>query len=100
MPLTKPIRKKSKKSRLRKVSDWLHLWLGIASGLIVVLLGVTGCIFAFQKEITELIHKKEIFIEVPSNLQTLPLSTLKANAEKSFRWKEKSLFYFSLQNTG
>jgi uncharacterized iron-regulated membrane protein len=92
MPLTKPIRKKSKKSRLRKVSDWLHLWLGIASGLIVVLLGVTGCIFAFQKEITELIHKKEIFIEVPSNLQTLPLSTLKANAEKALGGKKKVSF--------
>jgi uncharacterized iron-regulated membrane protein len=29
----------------------IHLWLGLASGLLVVFLGLTGCILAFQREI-------------------------------------------------
>lgn len=35
----------------RKIIIKLHLWLGLASGLIVVFLGITGCILAFQREI-------------------------------------------------
>jgi uncharacterized iron-regulated membrane protein len=93
MALTKTSTKsKNKKSRLRRISDWLHLWLGIASGLIVLMLGVTGCIYVFQKEITELIHHKEIFVEVPSNPKTLPLSVLQANAEKALGNKKKITF--------
>ncbi|NTE03589.1 PepSY domain-containing protein [Agrobacterium tumefaciens] len=83
MAPNQPVKKKPTKSKIRKISDWLHLWLGIASGLVVFHLGVTGCIFAFQKEITELIHQKEIFVDVPAKRQTLPLSVLKRTAEKA-----------------
>ncbi|GGI22669.1 PepSY-associated TM helix domain-containing protein [Pedobacter mendelii] len=92
MAQTKPIQKKPKKSRIRKISDWLHLWLGIASGLVVFHLGITGCIFAFQKEITEFIHKKEIFVDVPAKTQTKPLSVLKATAEKALGGNKKISF--------
>ncbi|MCZ4242814.1 PepSY-associated TM helix domain-containing protein [Pedobacter punctiformis] len=74
---------KSKKSRFRRISDWLHLWLGITSSLIVIIIAITGCIFVFQKEITETIHRKEFFVQVPVNPKTLPLSVLTANAEKA-----------------
>ena len=30
---------------------WLHRWLGLISGLVVVVVSVTGCLFVFQKEI-------------------------------------------------
>jgi uncharacterized iron-regulated membrane protein len=92
MALTKQIKKKPAKSRIRRISDWLHLWLGIASGLIVFHLGITGCIFAFQKEITEFIHRKEVFIEVPANRKTVPLSTLKSTAEKALGGQKKVSF--------
>lgn len=36
---------------VKKAVGRIHLWLGLFSGLIVVFLGVTGCILAFQKEI-------------------------------------------------
>ncbi|PWS27624.1 PepSY domain-containing protein [Pedobacter yonginense] len=92
MALTKPLQKKSKKSKLRRLSDWLHLWLGIISGLAVFMLGLTGCIFSFQKEITTFLHKDSIFIEAPSKLKTLPLSTLTANAEKALGAEKKVSF--------
>lgn len=61
---------------------WLHLWLGLISGIVVVIVSITGCLFVFQKEITEIVHKKELFITPPeTNAQTLPLSVLKEKAE-------------------
>ncbi len=95
MSPTKPIQKKTKKSRIRKINDWLHLWLGITSGLVIFHLGITGCIFAFQKEITEFIHRKEFFVEVPANKKTIPLSILKATAEKTLGGKKKVTFISS-----
>lgn len=38
---------------MKKVIHFLHLWLGLGSGLIVFILAVTGCIYAFQEEIQQ-----------------------------------------------
>ncbi|WP_153797249.1 PepSY-associated TM helix domain-containing protein [Foetidibacter luteolus] len=35
----------------KKIILKAHLWLGLASGLIVLFLGITGCILAFEREI-------------------------------------------------
>ncbi|GAA4466567.1 PepSY-associated TM helix domain-containing protein [Nemorincola caseinilytica] len=37
--------------RIKKTIGKIHLWLGLASGLVVLFLGITGCILAFQREI-------------------------------------------------
>lgn len=36
---------------IKKAVGKIHLWLGLSSGLVIVFLGVTGCLLAFQKEI-------------------------------------------------
>ena len=36
---------------VKKAILTLHLWLGLSSGLVVLFLGLTGCILAFQREI-------------------------------------------------
>lgn len=46
-------KKKGKKSTFRKVNDWLHLWLGLSSGIIVFIVSITGCFYAFQQEIKD-----------------------------------------------
>lgn len=40
-----------KKLSFRRVSHWLHLWLGLASSIIVFIVAVTGCIYAFEPEL-------------------------------------------------
>lgn len=40
----------------RKVNNWLHLWLGLVSGIIVLIVCITGCIWVFQEEITGLLE--------------------------------------------
>lgn len=36
---------------VKKIIGKVHLWLGLTSGLVVLFLGITGCILAFQREI-------------------------------------------------
>jgi uncharacterized iron-regulated membrane protein len=38
----------------RKLIGKLHLWLGFTSGLVVFIVAITGCIYAFQEEIQDL----------------------------------------------
>ncbi|AKD04969.1 PepSY-associated TM helix domain-containing protein [Pontibacter korlensis] len=37
--------------KIRKLVGKVHLWLGFASGLLVLFLGITGCMLAYQREI-------------------------------------------------
>ncbi|WP_420154585.1 PepSY-associated TM helix domain-containing protein [Siphonobacter sp.] len=43
-------------SLFRKVNNWLHLWLGLISGVIVFIVCITGCIWVFNDEITGLLE--------------------------------------------
>jgi len=43
-------------STFKKVNNWLHLWLGLVSGLIVFIVCITGCIWVFNEEITALLE--------------------------------------------
>jgi uncharacterized iron-regulated membrane protein len=38
-------------SRFKKNIGVIHLWLGLSSGLVVLIVGLTGCILAFEHEI-------------------------------------------------
>lgn len=37
----------------KKIVGWLHLWLGLISGLIVFVVCITGCLWVFNKEIND-----------------------------------------------
>ncbi|MBD2702469.1 PepSY domain-containing protein [Spirosoma sp. BT702] len=45
-------RKEFSRSRFYRISAWLHLWLGLVTGIVVILVCLTGCIWVFQEEIT------------------------------------------------
>lgn len=49
-------RKKEKQGLFRKINDWLHLWLGLVSGIIVFIISITGCFYAFQQEIKDMME--------------------------------------------
>lgn len=72
----------NKKSKVNNVITWLHLWLGLVSGIIVLIVSITGCLFSFQEEITNWVHKQELFVAAPADkAQPLPLSQLKEKAQ-------------------
>jgi uncharacterized iron-regulated membrane protein len=69
--MTKKIKKKGIKYWVGKA----HLWLGLASGLIVLLLSVTGCIYVFSVEITAMLRQDNIYVQEVKQ-EKLPLSLL------------------------
>jgi uncharacterized iron-regulated membrane protein len=71
----------------------IHLWLGLASGLIVFFLGITGCMLAFEVEIRNAIEHFR-FVE-PQNQPWLPPSVLRAEAEKHLDGKPLNLIEYA-----
>lgn len=65
---------------IKKAFGKIHLWLGFTSGLLVFVIAVTGCIYAFQEEIQDLTQPYR-FVE-SQDRQFLPPSVLKAAAEE------------------
>lgn len=66
--------------RVKKTIRTIHLWLGMSSGLLILFLGITGCILAFEVEIRSL---TETFRKVPVEQRVmLPPTALKQEAEK------------------
>ncbi|MEB2783783.1 PepSY-associated TM helix domain-containing protein [Algoriphagus persicinus] len=67
---------------LRKSIGKIHLWLGLSSGLVVFIVAVTGCIYAFQAEIKELTYP---FLSVePQERAVLAPSKISKIAQEAF----------------
>ncbi|GGG92235.1 PepSY-associated TM helix domain-containing protein [Pedobacter zeae] len=49
-------KKKQKDTLFKRINNWLHLWLGLISGVIVLIVCLTGCIWVFNEEITGLLE--------------------------------------------
>lgn len=65
---------------IKKWTRSIHLWLGLTSGVLVVFLGITGCLLAFEKEIRNLTESYQ-FVEKQDKPYLQP-SQLKAIAVK------------------
>ncbi|HEY4196197.1 MAG TPA: PepSY-associated TM helix domain-containing protein [Mucilaginibacter sp.] len=65
----------------KKAILFIHRWLGFISGLVVVIVSITGCLFCFQDEIQDAVHNyRKVEIQqkeylAPSILKTIALKT-------------------------
>jgi uncharacterized iron-regulated membrane protein len=41
---------------MKKLIGKLHFWLGLASGLVVMVVALTGCIWTFERELSDLVY--------------------------------------------
>ncbi|MFH7016697.1 PepSY-associated TM helix domain-containing protein [Flavobacterium sp. FlaQc-47] len=90
---------KSKKSRFSKINAWLHLWLGLASGIIVFIMGITGCILVFEQEIKAL-TSPYLNVEAQNPDKLLPPSKIYAAVHKALPNKEiHGLWYNGLDKS-
>jgi uncharacterized iron-regulated membrane protein len=48
--------KRKHRSLFYRVSAWLHLWLGLVTGIVVVIVSVTGAILTFEEELRLLLQ--------------------------------------------
>ncbi|MNK46949.1 PepSY-associated TM helix [compost metagenome] len=54
------------RTNFKKALYQLHLWLGLCSGLVVFILGITGAIYAFSDELKEILYQQRLYVEVPA----------------------------------
>lgn len=84
---------------LKKLNAWLHLWLGLASGIVVIILGITGCILVFEQEIRSL-SSPWLHVEMPAKGAYLPPSELYKEVKKALPEKEiRSVWYHGANRT-
>ncbi|MEM9390760.1 MAG: PepSY-associated TM helix domain-containing protein [Bacteroidota bacterium] len=51
----------------KKLIGKIHLWLGLSSGIIVLIISISGCLLAFEEEIKALIFQYRQEVEVNEN---------------------------------
>lgn len=65
------------KINFKKAIGKIHLWLGLSSGIIVFIIAVTGCLYAFQEEIQNIteeyrfVEKQDKPFLLPSQLEQI-----------------------------
>ena len=69
------------KSKFKKITGWLHLWIGLVTGIVVFIVSVTGCIYVFEEEIFNQLHKDIIYVQKTGPAK--PVSELLAIAQKA-----------------
>lgn len=82
---------------LKKINAWLHLWLGLASGIIVVILSITGCVLVFKQEIQSL-SSPWLHAEKPEGAKVLAPSVLYKAVEKVLPEKEIHSVWYHGEN--
>lgn len=71
---------------VKKIIGKIHLWLGLASGPVVLFLGLTGCILAFQHEI-ESVTKPYQYVQA-QEAELLPPSRIQQVAKDALPGKD------------
>jgi uncharacterized iron-regulated membrane protein len=79
-------------TRVKKTILFIHRWLGFISGLVVVTVSITGCLFCFQDEIQDAIHSYRK-VEVQQKPYLDP-SVLKANTLAKYPTAKISYIYY------
>ncbi len=76
-----------KKYSFRKFSNDIHLWLGIASGLVLFVVCLTGTILTFEKEIVEWADSDQYHVEAAAGATVIPIDELVAKTEAGLKGK-------------
>jgi uncharacterized iron-regulated membrane protein len=87
-----------KNNNLKKAIGQLHLWLGLSSGIIIFIIAITGCLYAFQEEIqnsTEeyrFVEKQDKPFLLPSQLEQIARKELPNKSLHAIKYngREKS----------
>lgn len=79
---------------MRRIIKKVHLWLGLTSGLLVFVIAITGCLYAFQEEIQNLtqpyrhVAAEEKSFLPPSQLQNIAQKQLPDKLLHSIKYNE------------
>src|SRR3546814_1935573 len=73
---------------VRKLFRKIHLWIGLGSGAIVFILGITGCILVFVDELKPLVYQQRLFVPSATG-QPQPMTALLQTAEDAWGRSEE-----------
>lgn len=74
---------KSNWQRVRKLFNDIHLWLGLASGLIVIVVCFSGTVYVFNTELTEWAAPHLYKVNPVAGKERIPVDSLIAKIEKT-----------------
>jgi uncharacterized iron-regulated membrane protein len=77
----------------RQIAGKLHLWLGLASGLVVFIVGVTGCLYVFEKEVQDLVYHDVRFTRQQPAAHLAPPSQVLASVRATLGPDVNPLYY-------
>lgn len=80
---------------IKKLFGKLHRWLGLATGLVVLILGLTGAIYCFAPELQNMQSYRSVQAE---NAPLLPPSQIKQIAEKRLPGKTVQRMYYDARD--
>lgn len=63
-------------SKFKKLIRQIHLWLGLTSGLVVFIVAITGTIWTFESEISDLVYPYRK-VEIQKNKPTISITEIK-----------------------
>ena len=66
---------------IKKILSQLHLWIGLALGILFFVIAFSGAIYTWTSEISTIIYKKKV---EPKAVPMVPVSVLKATMDREF----------------
>lgn len=79
--MAKPTKQKSNWQQVRKLFNDIHLWLGLASGLIVIVVCFSGTVYVFNTELTERAAPHLYKVKPPVGKERIPVDSLVGKIE-------------------
>ncbi|QQU04793.1 PepSY-associated TM helix domain-containing protein [Myroides odoratus] len=71
---------------MKKFLLWLHKWLGLFTGIIVVLVSLTGCIYVFHDDLKKIVYPDHFYLvndKNETNTAALPYSVIERLAQEA-----------------
>jgi len=73
----------------KKALYLLHLWLGLCSGLVVFILGITGSLYSFSDELKDVFYHDRLYVDVPADAKPKSFDELLYVAQAKLGSKKK-----------
>ena len=76
---------------LKKTIRQLHLWVGLITGLVVLIVALTGCVYAFEEECRHRLHPELYQAAGRKLVDAMPILKAKELVEKTYTHKQVKL---------
>ncbi|MEX0269200.1 PepSY-associated TM helix domain-containing protein [Leptolyngbyaceae cyanobacterium UHCC 1019] len=76
----------------RNVAFHLHRWLGLAIGLLLILIGITGSLLIFEEEISDWLNTQQFGVIIPQAERLAPATVLDTAKAAHPNWQAINLY--------